>query len=75
MKLKCRVIDYHSQPIKKDDGSNFQWEYAIVRTDTGMIRLTSAVDLSSYRDKDVEIDLELKGDSQMKPKVKIVAVK
>lgn len=73
MEIKCRVLGYEEKPIAQADGTNFNWRSTLVRLESGaMVRLTTKVPLDKFVDADAELELELYGDAQLRPKVRVV---
>lgn len=69
------ILTYTKSKFQGKDGKDIDYNYAVVLMAGSAYKLTAKVDLTSYITRNCVVELELKPDFAMKPKLTIVGVK
>jgi len=72
--LKVRVLEYKEGSFKGKDGTDVNYNSALVRFDGTILRMTAKADLGKYLDKDIDVAVEIVAGANSAPKLRIVGV-
>jgi len=73
--LECRVLESKGGTFTPEGGREVNWKNALVQTTLGqIIKLKSRVDLKSYENKDVTLELELFSGQSYSAGVRVIGI-